>query len=102
MSLGEWYVGLEAWKRRAAALLLLLAGPFLAWRSLVQFGSSNTCRANPDLATESCTTTPWEAWYRWPGVALGLLLILVAVLMLALAAREQRAARAKLTGRRAR
>lgn len=90
--------------RRLAAWLLLPLALFGAWRSFLARASA--CPPHPMLdgntSFGSCQPVEWQAWYRWPGTILGLILALAAVAVLVHAAREQRAHRAQPTGRRAR
>lgn len=101
----DWYVGLDRWKRRAGALLLLLVGLPLGWRSFWSLGTWSRCHGDATRltdATADCASGSWEAWYRWPGTVLGLLLAVAAVAMLVHASRELRAERSGRAGRRSR
>ena len=77
--------------RLALAVVLIVGGLLLAWRSFLARGT--ICKGTP---TAVCI--PWEAWYRWPGTALGLFAASGAMALLA----HARAEEPKATGRRPR
>lgn len=101
----DWYLSVERWKRRAAAVVFFFVGVPLAWRSFLSYGSGSVCEGDGTHLTQetaTCSTSSWVAWYRWPGTVLGLLLVLAALAILVHAMREQHVERARLKGRRAR
>ena len=63
-----------AW--RLLATLLLAAGLLVAWQAFLARGSA--CASGP---TPEGTCLEWEAWYRWPGVAAGIVLVMAAAAM---------------------
>ena len=80
-------------KRRLAGAVLLVGGLLLAWRSWLAEGSGCGGKLVPPATSSSCAPTSYDLWWRWPGMALGGLLALVALLILIHAAREGRASR---------
>lgn len=93
--------GTPRWQRRLAGVLAVLAGPWLAWRSYLARGT--TCGASTPLDGQAsiytCVPQEWQAWWRWPGVALGLFVLLLGVAIL-VATRRARAPAPAARGRR--
>lgn len=71
--------------RPVLPVLLLVVGALLAWRSFLARGDE--CVGVPVGEPPSCTS--WEAWYRMPGIAVGLLLIGLGAVLLVLHVRAR-------------
>jgi hypothetical protein len=100
------YVEAAPWKQRGLAFVSALGGLYLAWRAFLARGSRCSVEGPPGIdftqdLVASCTPEAWQAWWRWPGLVVGLAVTGTAFAALVHARRARLAAQGR-KGRRTR